>query len=117
MKINVTLTATSNTYLAPELPLVGELEIFETGTNGSIVTAAFRCEHLDGTLSAPVRVTDIEFTYGSTPAYPTGRTRLPAWAATPGTGLWTEEERRDNRWKQQLRTNRDSDTVYDHADR
>jgi hypothetical protein len=68
-KIRVVLTATSNAFLADRLPLAGELEVFEMTTDGRITPgkAVFRIANPDGTLSAPVHVDDIEFTYSVHP--------------------------------------------------
>lgn len=59
-KLRVTLTGTSNEYLAPRLPLKGELEVFETSLLGGIIKAVFR---EDGGSGGPAEVRDIEFTY------------------------------------------------------
>lgn len=64
--LRVTLTATSNPYLAPELPLVGLLEVLEMGTDGFAQPRKVRFQKLnaDGTTNgAPVMADDAEFTY------------------------------------------------------
>lgn len=68
-KIRVVLTATSNAFLADRLPLAGELDVLEMTTDGRITPgkAVFRIANPDGTLSAPVHVDDIEFTYITQP--------------------------------------------------
>jgi hypothetical protein len=66
-KVRVVLTATSNAFLADRLPLAGELEVLEMTTDGRITPgkAVFRVANPDGTLSVPVHVEDIEFTYSA----------------------------------------------------
>lgn len=60
--LSVTLTATSNQYLAPRLPLEGKLMVQETGTDGSIIYATFSVTEHDGRQSAFVAVPDARFT-------------------------------------------------------
>lgn len=95
-KIRVTLTATSNTYLADRLPLTGELEVFEMNLVGHVQPggAVFREELEDGRLAAPVEVRDIAYTYTS-PGAATAASQVAAerrkdpgpfvfdWAAQP----------------------------------
>jgi len=64
--LNVTLTGTSNRYLATSLPTRGEITLFETGRNGTLIYATFRVLEPDGRLSASVQVPDPEFTYSKT---------------------------------------------------
>lgn len=66
-RLRVVLTATSNPYLAPRLPLAGELEVFETSVNHVILPSAatFREARPDGTLGSPAQVRDIEFVYAN----------------------------------------------------
>lgn len=104
MKIRATLTGTNNEYLAPNLPIVGEIEILETDVMGRIVHASFQVEYVDGTLAAPVQVGRCQFTVGGDePAYPAGRHALPAWKQAIYRDIretWTEEERRQNAYQQ-----------------
>lgn len=69
-RIRVVLTHTSNPYLAPHLPLAGELEVFEMNLRGHVINskAVFRVANPDGTLSAPAEVRDIAYTYLSSSA-------------------------------------------------
>lgn len=64
-RIRVVLTHTSNPYLAPRLPLAGELEVFEMNTVGHVMNnkVVFREAKPDGTLGTPVSVSDIAYTY------------------------------------------------------
>jgi hypothetical protein len=59
----VTLTATSNPYLAKNLPVDGVLILLELDLNGFISTASFRRRAEDGSLEASVAVGDVEFEY------------------------------------------------------
>lgn len=61
----VTLTATSNPYLAKDLPIDGVLIVHEINLNGFISAASFRCRADDGSLKASVEVKDVEFEYRS----------------------------------------------------
>ncbi|MBM4574929.1 hypothetical protein GS896_25520 [Rhodococcus hoagii] len=63
INLNVTLTGTTNQYLAPRLPLDGLLEITETSRFGDIVTAVFRERRADGTLTGPAHVEKPTFEY------------------------------------------------------
>jgi hypothetical protein len=60
-RLNVLLTGASNTYL--DLPVKGEIELFELGVHGRLVNAVFRRLGEDGRLSAPVEVRHPVFTY------------------------------------------------------
>lgn len=62
-QIAVTLLATSNPYVSPTLPARGRLELFELGTNGTLISAVWRALKPDGTYGAPVIVDDPAFTY------------------------------------------------------
>lgn len=62
-RLNVTLTGTTNPYLAPRLPLDGELELFEIGLHSALISAVFRIRDANGNLGAPVTVAEPEFTY------------------------------------------------------
>ena len=62
-QIAVILNATSNSYVAPDLPARGLLELFELGTDGRVTTAVWRGEMADGSYAAPVTVPDPVFTY------------------------------------------------------
>lgn len=62
-KLNVVLTGTTNPYLQRELPIHGEIELCEVGTDGSLITAVFRAQRPDGRLAAPVHVGEPEFIY------------------------------------------------------
>ncbi|WP_251153763.1 hypothetical protein [Cellulosimicrobium sp. Marseille-Q4280] len=62
-QIAVTLLATSNPYVAPTLPARGLLELFELGTNGTLISAVWRALKADGSYGAPVVVDDPAFTY------------------------------------------------------
>lgn len=57
----VTLTKSDNTFLA--YPCQGWLELFETGTNGSLMVGVFRRLRTDGSHDAPVTVRNCEFAY------------------------------------------------------
>jgi hypothetical protein len=64
--LRVTLTATSNPYLAPELPLVGLVEVLEMRTDAFAQPTKVRFQKLkldDTTDGAPVMADDAEFTY------------------------------------------------------
>ena len=62
-QIAVILNATSNSYVAPDLPARGLLELFELGTDGRVTTAVWRGEMADGSYAAPVTVPEPVFTY------------------------------------------------------
>lgn len=59
----VTLTSTSNPYLAEELPVDGVLILHEINLNGFISIATFRRRAEDGSLGPSVTVSDAEFEY------------------------------------------------------
>jgi len=66
----VTLTATSNPYLADKLPLRGELTILEMRTDGYAMhrSVSFLQKDADGNpVGARVMVDDAEFTYSLPP--------------------------------------------------
>lgn len=63
MRFNVTLTGTSNPYLAGRLPARGEIEVFEVGSRGRLISAVFRVQDEGGRLGAPVVVKDPAFAY------------------------------------------------------
>lgn len=71
-KLRVVLTATSNPFLAPRLPLAGELEVFETSVDNVILPNAtiFRAARPDGTLGGPAQVRDIAFVYANRAPWP-----------------------------------------------
>ncbi|MFC8921728.1 hypothetical protein [Cellulosimicrobium sp. NPDC057127] len=62
-QIAVTLTATSNPALAPDLPARGLLDLFEISADGRDVTAVWRAQKADGSYAAPVVAPDPAFTY------------------------------------------------------
>jgi hypothetical protein len=64
-KIRVVLTATSNPFLAPRLPLAGELEVYETSITHHVMpnAAVFREARPGGALGGPASVTDIAYVY------------------------------------------------------
>ncbi len=104
MKLRAMLTQTANEYLTPFLPLMGEVEIFEVGTDGRVIKAVFRVEYLNGKLSAPVEIRHCSFIVGVELPYPRGR-KVPAlFSIEPGEESkreWTLEERQRNRHAQQ----------------
>lgn len=62
-RLNVVLTGTDNPYLADRLPLAGEIELFEIGTSGTIISGVFRIRGEDGRLGAPVQIANPDFAY------------------------------------------------------
>lgn len=66
-RTRVTLLATSNPYLAPRLPLAGEVEVFETSTHGHPLPGkvVFRELLAGGRLGAPAHVDDIAYVYAA----------------------------------------------------
>lgn len=72
----VTLTATTNPYLAHRLPLRGLLTVHEMRTDGYAqpLRVGFRAQGADGSFGASVAVDDPEFTYSlPTPGAPDER--------------------------------------------
>lgn len=59
--LNVTLHATTNQYL--QLPCNGQLQILETGTDGSVIHARFRRQLSDGNLDTAVEVPQASWSY------------------------------------------------------
>jgi hypothetical protein len=72
-RLNVTLTGTTNPYLAPRLPLDGEIELFEIGLHSALIAAVFRIREADGRLGAPVEIANPEFTYRHSEAVERGK--------------------------------------------
>lgn len=60
-EIFVTLTDSENSFLS--YPCRGWLELFEIGTNGSIINGVFRQMKEDGTCNGAVRVRNVIFTF------------------------------------------------------
>lgn len=79
-RLNVTLTGTRNYPDAPA-PVRGELELFELGADGSLVSAVFRRLQRDGRLAAPVEIKDPRFTYTPGTDAAISRARFIAQAA------------------------------------
>jgi hypothetical protein len=100
-----TLTATDNPYLSPNLPLRGELQVGEVGTDGSIRWATFRIEYADGTLGPAVAVGGsrrLRFRVGGKKGALSAPPRYSPNARAFLLGQrWTKAERRANRLAQQ----------------
>jgi hypothetical protein len=62
-RLNVTLTGTDNPYLQDELPCRGEIEFWEFGLTGTLLSAVFRRLQDDGRLTAPVEIRNPSFEY------------------------------------------------------
>ncbi|MFC0547086.1 hypothetical protein [Kutzneria chonburiensis] len=62
-RMRVTLTGTTNPYLQPRLPLVGDIEVLEVGNTGQIIKAGFRELENDGGFAALVEVAEPSFAY------------------------------------------------------
>ncbi len=62
-RLQVSLTGADSAYLAPSLPLDGELLVQDIGADGHIIRAEFRHRDTDGTLGEPVQVDFPQFTY------------------------------------------------------
>lgn len=60
-----TLTATTNKYLAPHLPLDGLVDIGERDIHGNCTRVLFMPEVSEGQLTSFVSVPDAEFTFRS----------------------------------------------------
>jgi hypothetical protein len=60
-EIFVTLTDSENTFLS--YPCRGWLELFEIGSNGSIINGVFRQMKEDGTSSGAVHVRNVMFSF------------------------------------------------------
>ena len=59
----VTLTSSDNRYLS--YPCKGWLELFELGSDGSVIIGVWRGRKEDGSVAAPVEVRDVAFQYAA----------------------------------------------------
>lgn len=62
-RMSVTLTHTSNRYLAEAVPIAGELHVHEMSPDGRIIAAGFRRLLDNGKLGTEVPVSDVRFIY------------------------------------------------------
>lgn len=83
-RLNVTLHGTTNPYLT--LPCRGEIELFELGVDGRLISAVFRAQQPDGSLGAPVQVAQPVFTYAPRVSEHIAAGRRAAAPAAPAAG-------------------------------
>lgn len=60
-ELYVELLGSSNKFVPT--PCFGKLELFEIGTDGSIIIGVWRMKLSNGTFAAPVEVRNVEFNY------------------------------------------------------